>query len=245
MPLERPAWKDEKETDEWRWSITRNDFDRILIAPESQMNLWGHWTWISGRREESIHVSSALVSPVRSIALLRALQSADNHSNYGIPDADNDLQIDFDGFQLKGWIVNRSGENGLDDKDPWAGAIRYPPSVPATYVTDLMNLKSDGEHRRWFDQNVHLDVARSVTWGHFHEKDEEETNPESGARFQASSVFTVSLLRKLEMDLIVKVQLERRHIYSRWERNNDDDIGLIPPSARLFLIRSNGSISTL
>ena len=108
-----------------------------------------------------------------------------------------------------------------------------------------MNLKSDVEHRRWFDQDVHVDVARSVTWGHFHEKDDEETNHENGARFQASFVFTVSLLRELKMDLIVKVEIERRRRYSRWERNNDDDIGFIPPSARLFLIRSDGSINTL
>lgn len=244
-PLERPEWKDKKETDEWRWSIARNDFDRILIAPDGQMNLWGHWTWLSGHREESVHVCSALVSPVRSTALLRALQSTDNHSDYRIPDADDDLQIDFDGFQLKGWIVNQSGDSGVDEKDPWAGAIRHPPYAPATFVTNLMNLKSDVEHRRWFDQDVHVDVARSVTWGHFHEKDDEETNHENGARFQTSFVFTVSLLRELKMDLIVKVEIERRRRYSRWERNNDDDIGFIPPSARLFLIRSDGSINTL
>jgi len=41
IPLERPEWKDEKETDEWRWSIARNDFDRILIAPDGRMNLLG------------------------------------------------------------------------------------------------------------------------------------------------------------------------------------------------------------
>lgn len=245
IPLERPEWKDKKETNEWRWSIARNDFDRILIAPDGRMNLWGHWTWVSVHREESIHVCSALASPGRSTALLRALQSVDNHSDYRIPDADDDLQIDFDGFQLKGWIVNRSGDSGLDEKDPWAGAIRYPPPAPATYVTDLMSLKSDVEHRRWFAQDNHVDVARSVTWGHFYEKDDEETNHEGGARFQASFAFTVSLLSELEMDLIVKVEIKRLRPYSRWERNNDDDIGFIPPSARLFLIRSDGSISTL
>jgi hypothetical protein len=245
IPLERPAWKDEKETDNWRWSIARNDFDRILIAPDSRMNLWGRWTWISGHREESIHVGSAFVSPNRSMALLRALQSVDNPYHYRIPDADDDLQIDFDGFQLKGWIVDRSRDSRLDEQDPWAGSIRYPSLAPATYVTDLMKLNSDIEHRRWFVQDDHVDVAWSQVWGRFHEKNDDETNHESGARFQASFAFIVSLLRELEMDLIVEIEIERRRRYSRWERNNDDDIGFIPPSARLFLIRSDGSISTL
>ena len=143
IPLERPAWKDEKETEEWRWAIARNDFDRILIAPDRWMNLWGRWTWISGHREESIHVYSALVSSDRSMALLRALQSVDNPHDYRIPDADDDLQIDCEGFQLKGWIVDRSRDSGLDEQDPWAGAIRYPPPAPAAYITDLMKLNSD------------------------------------------------------------------------------------------------------
>lgn len=245
IPLERPEWKDEKETDEWRWSIARNDFDRILIAPDGRMNLWGRWTRISGHREESIHVGSALVSSDRSTALLRALQSVDNPHDYRIPDADDDLQIDFGGFQLKGWVVDRSRDSELDGQDPWAGAIRYPPPAPAAYVTELINLNSDIEHRQWFVQGDRVDVAWSQVWGHFHEKDDDETNHESGARFQASFAFIVSLLRKVDMDLIVEVEIERRRRYSRWESTKDDDIGFIPPSARLFLVRSDGSISTL
>lgn len=246
IPLERPEWKDEKETDEWRWSIARSDFDRILIDPNGRMNLWGHWTRSSGHREESINVSSALVSSNRSLALLRALQSTDNPHDYRIPDADDDLQIDFDGFQLKGWIVDRSRDSGLDDQDPWAGAIRYPPPGPAAYVAELMSLKSDDERRRWHAGAALGDVAWSQVWGHFPEKDDyDEMNHESGSRFQTSLAFIVELLRKLGMDLIVKVEIERLHRYSRWERSRDDDLGYILPSARLFLLRSDGSLSTL
>lgn len=244
VPLERQDWKDEKETDDWRWSIVKNDFDRILMAPDGRMNLWGRWTWVSGKREESIHVGSALVSTDRSMALLRALQSVDNPHDYRIPDADDDLQIDFEGFQLKGWIVDRSCDSGLDEQDPWAGAIRYPPPAPAAYIIDIMKLNSDAEYRRWFVRGDDIDVAWAQVWGHFLEKDNDETNNESGVRFQASFEFIVSLLHELEMDLIVEVEIKRRHRYSRWQRSNND-IGFIPPSARLFLVRSDGSISTL
>lgn len=245
VPLERQDWKDEKETDDWRWSIGKNDFDRILIAPDGRMNLWGRWTWASGQREESIHVGSALVSTDRSMALLRALQSVDNPHDYRIPDADDDLQIDFEGFQLKGWIVDRSCDSGLDEQDPWAGAIRYPSPAPAAYIIDIMKLNSDAEYRRWFVQGGNIDVAWAQVWGHFREKDNDESNNESGVRFQASFEFIVSLLHKLEMNLIVEVEIERRHRYSRWQRSNDDDIGFIPTSARLFLVRSDGSINAL
>jgi len=244
IPLERPAWKDEAENDEWRWSLARNDFDRIFLASGGRMNLWGHWTWSSGYREESIHVASALVSPDRSMALLRALQSVDNPYDYRIPDANDDLQIDFEGFQLKGWIVDRYCYRGLDEHDPWAGAITYPSPVPASHITDIMNLTPDTEHRRWFVQGDHFDVAWAQVWGTFVEKDDDEINHESGVRFQASFEFVVSLLHKLEMDLIVQIEIERRRRYYRWERRNDD-IEFIPPSARLFLVKTDGRICTL
>lgn len=245
VPLERPTWKDEKETKDWRWSIVKNDFDRILFSPDGRMNLWGRWKWAAGHREESIHVYSALVSPERSMALLRALQCVENPHDYRIPDADDDLQIEFEGFQLKGWIIDRSREKGLDEQDPWAGSIMYPPSEPANYIIDLMSLDSDAEHRRWFVQGDRTDVVWSQVWGCFQEKDDDETNHESGDRLQASFEFIVSLLHEFEMDLIVEIEIERRLRYSRWERSDNNDIGFIPPSARLFLIKSDGSIRTL
>lgn len=245
IPLERPAWKDEKETDEWRWSITKKDFDRILLTPDGLLNLWGRWKWFSGHREESIRVYSSLVSQERSIALLRALQSVDNPYDFRIPDADDNLQIDFEGYQLKGWIVDRSCESGIDIRDPWSAAIMYPPPEPAAYIIDLMKLNADNEHRRWFVQDDHTYVICSQVWGHFQEKDEEEKNYESGDRLQASFEFIVSLVRELQMDLIVEIQIERRLRYSSWERSNDDDGRFIPPSSRLFLIKADGSIRTL
>lgn len=245
IPLERPTWKDEKETDEWPWSIARNDFDQILMMPDGRMNLWGRWTWVSGHREESTRVYSALVSSDRSMALLRALQSVDDPYAYRIPDAFDNLQIDFDGFQLKGWIVDQSLDSGIDKQDPWAGAIRYPPPEPAAYIIDAMKLNSDTEHRRWFVQGDCIDVAWSHVWGYYQDEDNDKTKHETGERFQASFEFIVSLLRKLSMDLIVEIQIERRLRYSRWERSKEDDIRFTPPSTRLFLIKSDGSINTL
>lgn len=245
VPLERPAWKDEKENDEWRWSVARNDFGRILMTPDGRMNLWGRWTWSEGNRKESIHVYSALVSSDRSMALLRALQTADSPHpyDYVIPAANTDSQIDFEGFQLKGMIVERYSDGGLDKQDPWAGAISYPSPAPAAYFTEVMNLASDAENRRWFVREDHIEVAWSKVWGDFIEKDD-TANHESGVRFQALFDAIVTFLRKLEMDLLVEIQIKRSHRYSRWQRS-DDEVGFIPPSARLFLVKTDGRIYTL
>ncbi len=244
VPLERPEWMDEMDSEEWRCMIVKNDFDRILIDSNGRLNLWGNWKWIEGSREESIHVRSALVSPDRSMALLRALQSADNLDVYKIPNAHDDLQIDFDGFQLKGWVVDSGPDNGLDDQDPWAGSIAYPP-VPAAYVKKLLNLDSDVEQRHWFIEGDNVSVAWSEVWGHFQEEKNYNTEQESGSRLKVAYPLVVELLRRQEMDMIIEVEIKRNYSNSRWERNKDNDLEYTPQNGRLFLLKSDGSIRTL
>ena len=246
VPFERPRWKDEKETDDWRWSLSRDDFDRILQLPNGQMNVWGHWTAASGNREESIVVRSALVSRPCSIALLRALQTAKDPHDYRIPDAGDDLEIDHGDFQLKGWVADLDSENGLDVQDPWSGSIRYPPIGPAPFVQELMHLSSDSERRVWCAKhNGKIEEAlRSQVWGRFREKDD-ENDAENGSRIQASVPFVLEFLRKMDMDLMIKVEVTRRIRRSRYESYKNHDIGYIPPSARLFLVRPDGNVCTV
>ena len=246
VPFERPRWKDEKETDDWPWSLARDDFDRILQLPNGQMNVWGHWTAASGNREESIVVRSALVSRPCSIALLRALQTAKDPHDYRIPDAGDDLEIDHGDFQLKGWVADLDSENGLDVQDPWSGSIRYPPIGPAPFVQELMHLSSDSERRVWCAKhNGKIEEAlRSQVWGRFREKDD-ENDAENGSRIQASVPFVLEFLRKMDMDLMIKVEVTRRIRRSRYESYKNHDIGYIPPSARLFLVRPDGNVCTV
>ena len=246
VPFEWPTWKDENETDDWRWSLARDDFDRILQLPNGQMNVWGHWTAASGNREESIIVRSALVSRPYSKALLRALQTAKDPHGYRIPHSGDELEIDHGDFQLKGWVAALDPENGLDEQDPWSGSIRYPPIGPAPFVEELMRLSSDSERRVWCAQHNGKteEALRSQVWGRFREKDD-ENDAENGSRIQASVPFVLEFLRKIDMDLIIKIEVTRCIRRSRYESYKDDDIGYIPPSARLFLVRPDGNVYTV
>ena len=111
-PLEWPSWKNEKQEDDWRWSVCRSDFERALSSGEDKLNLSGYWNTISGQREEKIHISSALITSDRSFSLLRALQTATDSHAYRIPDAGDELEIDEAGFQLKGWIEDHDCGTG-------------------------------------------------------------------------------------------------------------------------------------
>jgi hypothetical protein len=130
---------------EWPVPIRRADFERVLFASDGMMAIWGYWTSASGYHEEVCHVRSALVSPARSSALLRALQSADNHHDYRVPNADDDTQIDFGPYRWKVWVIDRDHDRGIDKKDPWAGNIGYPAPAPSPEIIDLMKLVPDRE----------------------------------------------------------------------------------------------------
>ena len=200
IPVDTHGWKYEKATGEWRSSVWRNDFTRVLFPSAGMATLWGYWNSVSGRRQETCNVRSALVSRGQSRALLRALQSVDNHRDYLIPDAEDDHQIGFGIFQLKGWIADRSHDSGIDEKDPWAGGIRYPASSPSREVLEAMNLVAERDDRNWRQSKATQDAMAAETWGTFREKGN-ETSEEHGDRIRASLHFVGELLRKFNMDM--------------------------------------------
>jgi hypothetical protein len=240
-PLERPRWADDKRTDDWRWSLCRDDFDALLFLPGERLNLWGHWTRVEGNREESVAIESALVSEGRSEALLRALQCSGSH-DYVIPGVDDD-QIDAGPFQLRAWVKNSQRSARLDGQDPWAGSIVYPPIAPAHFVVDVLHLRSDLEQCSWWMRNGERDEIAlwCQVWGQRRERDDDE-DPETGRRFQGSLAFVRELLRSARKDLIIKVEIGRRLRHSRHHRESSDEFGYAQPSARLFLVKPDGTI---
>jgi hypothetical protein len=81
-------------------------------------------------------------------------------------------------------------------------------------------------------------------WGYYNEKDDADEK-ESGWRIQASAQFIVDFLRRIDMDLIIEVEMERRNIDSRYESWKTPDLGFIPASARLFLIKTDGKLFSI
>jgi len=246
LPLDLPIFDDSSQCKNWCTSIRKKYFEQLLSLNNCRLNLWGSWRAVSGNREESVHISSALVSSNRSSALLRALQTVLHPHDYRIPSANDDLQINHSSFQLKGWISDPVYDYGLDRFDPWAGNINYPPITPALFVLDLMQLSSDSENRVW-QMNVggkEEDAIWSQIWGCYREKDDPRAN-ESGRRLQTSLVFVMEFLRKSHMDLIVEVEINRSMRQSRYGGSINDEIKHIQPKARLFIIKKDGSIHAL
>ena len=191
------------------------------------------------------HIGSALVSPDKSFALLRALGTAKDAHDYALPSAESDLQIDEIGFELKGWIVDDSHDRGLDSQDRWAGGISFPPPMPAPYIIDAMGLETDSDWRLWLDREKSVVVASQV-WGHFDEaRRHESSDPERGNRIRASLRFLTKMLATLDRDLIIDVKIDRRRRLRPYESVLGNDKERIPTKTRLYLLGADGQLRTL
>lgn len=240
-PLERPAWCKREKDDSEYGVVTIRDFDQALVQGDL-MIVWGSWSTANSTRVQEVCVRSALVSPGKSMALLRALSTAENTRDYGIPCSDDNLEIDQGGFVLKGWIDNRDRDSGLDGKDRWSGGVRYPPPAPANEIVELMSLGTDSDERVWCD-DVKTPVMRSQVWGNL-ETERDDRDDGRGERLLSSIDFVKEVLRTLERDLIVEVQIKRRGHRWRYETREDDD-ERIPERTRLYVVKSDGHFITL
>lgn len=228
---------------EWLTSISADDFEQALHSEAGYLTVWGRWSKHDTSREESISVNTALVSRERSASLLRALQTTANPHDFRIPDANDDLQIDNGPYQLKGWIVDRPSEKGIDESDPWAGEVRFPAPEPAAFVTEMMNLSTDSDRRLWRAAFSPVPALRSMTWGYYQERNSSEQP--SGSRLRASIQFVIKFLTAIGMDLVVEVEIQRRSRHQRYDTRDRDELRNITPSTRIFIVKSDGTICTL
>ena len=240
-PLEWTQWRKQMKDDPAYGVVTRTDLSRELMTA-NLLNVWGEWSISESTRLKSVRVRSALVTPDRSMALVRALSTVKDVHCYRIPSSDDDLQINRAGFVLKGWVEDHHQDERLDNKDYWSGGIRYPLPAPSVETIELMTLETDADNRLWNDGEK-TPVMSSQVWGHI-ELRNQENNPEYGNRLQASRDFVKDLLNKINHDLIVEVEIEIRRHYWQWESRQDNG-EKYPRATKLYLIKSDGGVTTL
>lgn len=242
-PPEEALWQSINDDATWR-TITSAEVDEA-VHTNGMANVWGDWTVANAERQVGILVRSALVSRDKSLALLRALGTAKDASDYALPSTNSDLEINDPEFVLKGWVSDDSGDRGLDAQDRWAGGITFPPPTPASRIVDRMGLTTDSDCRMWRSKQGET-VMTSQVWGHYDEGNRYEVgNPERGSRLQASPEFLTSMLAILGCDLIIQVQIDRGRTYRPYESGIEDDKNKIPKQVRLYLLGADGRFRTL
>lgn len=244
-PLEGPNWDRSQSRDDWKWAVTKGDFDQFLGISSERINVWGRWTVAESSQEQSIDIDSALICRDRSDAFLRAAQTADPH-DIAIPAWNGDSEIDSGSFQLKGWIREATAEENLERFDPWAGDIHIPAPEPAQHIVESLGLVTDVERRIWTRvlKDTRSDVCWSQVWGG-PKSDEQEAYGNRGRRLQVERAFLHQVLHTMGMDLIFKVQIERRIQRMRYESSRGEYDGYIPPYYRYYILSEDGGFRSI
>ena len=243
VPLNRPFWVSEEKKDTWQTEIAEKEFLNYMqteIKEELSINVKGRWHEKNNERTETISISTALVSPKTSDALLRALATCSDSYDYKLPSFDEeDMEIESGSFQLKGWINERHNSKRLDEFDPYADEIDYPPYSLGSTIVEQLGLSPDPDGKTWQIAHSSEIVLSCETWSsHRHGRDEEPD--QSGMRLKAKLSFLKQLCSTLGYDLIFDVGIKRDISY----RYDQEKREYAKPQHKIFIISADGELRT-
>jgi hypothetical protein len=241
-PLLQRDWIHNKKTENWRSEITTVDFlDGILFERDEKtwLNVSGSWEEHVREREESFHVSSALVSPAASQSLLNALTTCPDPHDFKLPDYEEKrMEFESGPFVLKGWLWRSYTDNRLDEYDPLAAQIAFPPYQVGESIVEKLGLSVDAEQREWFLPNTDKGSLFCEIWS-TNNPDRDEERLRRGQRISASLEFLKHLCLNLESELILKVQISRQFRHKSYTRNEEEN-GYTPPHSKIFVLSADG-----
>lgn len=234
--------KDDRENPiNWSYSCSYVDYDDAIYHSDLELCLWGVWSEVNNYSQaKDIRIRSSLINPKTSDALWRSLQSAESSYSYHLPNVNNEqFEIDEDNFQLKGWISETEIDLSNFDDDLWGASLRYEITKPSNEIISLMNLHSDALGKNWFYENER--VLQLIIWGKYQNEDYEYSN---GYKLKVNKKFILDLLQKINMDMIISVDINRRYKYGSYQ-SKEDSKGLykyLPSSKRVYLMKKNGDM---
>ncbi|MEQ1454568.1 hypothetical protein [Acinetobacter seifertii] len=233
--------EDRKQSLNWSYSCSSVDYNNAIYHSDLELCLWGVWSEVHNYDQaKDIRIRSSLVNPKTSEALWRSLQSAESSYSYHLPSANNEqFEIDEDNFKLKGWITEIEIDLSNFDDDLWGASLRYEMTQPSKEIVALMNLSSDSLGKNWFHENEK--VMNLKIWGQFKNEHYEYSN---GYKLKVDRKFILELLEKLDMDMIISVDIDRRYKYGSYQSKQDSKRldEYLPSSKRIYLMKKNGDM---
>lgn len=242
VPHHRPDWISKSPYKGWRTDFKDSDFlNNLYISDENEswLTIHGGWTERHDSRYESYTVSSALVSKKTADALLRALSTCNNSHDFKLPDyEESNMEIRFGDFQLKGWLAKPYVSKGIDEMDPYAKHINYPPIVPGTTVLNKLELHPDCEGKVWVFSDGQA-ALKTISWSSNLQGYDDEPE-QSGERSSASLNLLIKLCTLYDCHLIFEVTINRDITY----RNRLDTYEYLDPRHKIYILSKDGRLKS-
>ena len=251
VPLQPHRWRPPGEAmEDWLGGIEDTAFLRELFPVDRP-------GWVVARayvetksdnHEETVNLSTGLVSPATAHALVRALQTAENNMSFYICPEGHELEIDTSDYVLRGWLTHDDGDRRYDDKDPYRNGSGRLQGLPGTAVTDALGL----EQRyccgcaKWFREGADTPSFVYEAWGE-RERDHGQYRHFggmiicSGHRLLVRKEDLAEFLHLEGRDLIVEIGITRNdQRESRTAYDTEDSKRAV--FDRLFLLRRFGAV---
>lgn len=248
LPLLRKNWfADSRPVAEWIGEVVDADYQDEIFN-QDQAGCLVVDTYIDRRntdRWETIRIRSALAESATSQALLRALQTMRNSSDYKLPDdGEEDHELREEPYRLLGWVQGGAQNGGLDEQDPLQGYASAVSKGPGKRVIKACRLIRDASGRaHWAAEGKEEPMFMFESW----QKESEEepwrlSNQETtGYRLLANKAQLQAFLITKKMDLIIKVEITRREQKKRpWQ--DDAQAQEDRKFTQLYLARPNGEL---
>jgi len=247
IPAARRQWVSDKPDKDWRWQIWPKDFlEMLLLEHKSKtwLNVAGSWDEYSNGHNEGIYISSRLVPCRASSSLQQAIMHYESHvpgsnSLANFDDRDYGKSVEHP-FKLKSWYSRGDRHGGIDEFDPYAGAIEYPPYNLVQDIVAQFNITSDNEQRYWFNLATSETVLRNQLWSEEKPLTEDNDYCCKGNRLQASLKFLTTMCKKLDADLVIQVDIKRQ--LTGTYRDNDYDVGYFSPYRKIYILSEDGRL---
>lgn len=235
--------------EQWRDRIPE-DFDQELgldCYPTAIVVSGYRETFLSDRHENA-WVASALVSPKTSSALLSALQTCLDPTDFRLPEeADwEGFEIDDEDFRLVGWIrERRRDQQGLDKHDPLRRIDRAI-SMPGTLFAERLDVRAtrngreligkDDERVAWAEQWSDVDDSKRAVSGGV---------TTQGRQTRVALLELLNFLQMVEMDVIFEVRIQRQYNRTDHRTDEEDRERYERGESRIYLLRRGGQLETL
>jgi hypothetical protein len=241
VPLIRPKWTIQIDSDNWQTQITDEDFLDCLLSlknSSSWLNVKGGWQDKKGERYESVSITSCLVAPNTSQALLNALTTCHDPHDFKLPDyQEEDMEFQEDPFMLRGWIIDRDFSRRLDEYDPFADEVSYPHYTIGEDIKTKMGLTVSPNGSSWHTQNASEPILTGQIWSSYRSNRDEDPE-QSGIQLMGSVSFLKRLCSSLKSELVIKVMLTRNYT----ERHRSSNKKYKGPQHKIFILSPDGKL---
>lgn len=243
MPKLRREWVYQSKSVNWQSEINTYDFLEGLLSYEEDepwLNVGGFWQDEDNGYSETFSIASALVSIEGSQSLLNALSTCSNSHDFKIPDyKEKEMEFYHNPLILEGWIYQQYIAKGIDEFDPYAAKLQYPPYEIGDLISEKLSLLVDSEKRKWKFFKEEKESTICEIWSQMHINNEEPTR--YGNRLKASLSFLKKLCLEFQCELIIEVQIKRnvKESYDMWKGESSE---YKPPINKIFILSKDGKL---